>query len=50
MAIPFATRLAMGWGRPDAFLTDPANRPLFAAFLATAMAISAMPVIAATSR
>lgn len=31
---------------PDVYLTDPANRPIFAAFLATAMAITAMPVIA----
>ncbi|MGH7753978.1 MAG: cation:proton antiporter, partial [Gemmatimonadales bacterium] len=46
MVVPFATGLALGWLLPDAFLTDPANRPLFAAFLATAMAISAMPVIA----
>jgi len=46
MVIPFAGGLALGWFLPDAFLTDPLNRPVFAAFLATAMAISAMPVIA----
>ena len=46
MVIPFATGLALGWLLPDAFLTDAANRPVFALFLATAMAISAMPVIA----
>jgi Kef-type K+ transport system membrane component KefB/nucleotide-binding universal stress UspA family protein len=46
MVVPFASGLALGWALPDAFLTDPANRPLFAAFVATAMAISAMPVIA----
>lgn len=46
MVIPFATGLALGWLLPDPFLTDPANRPVFALFLATAMAISAMPVIA----
>lgn len=46
MVIPFATGLALGWLLPDPFLTDPGNRPIFALFLATAMAISAMPVIA----
>lgn len=46
MVVPFASGLALGWLLPDRFLTDPASRPLFAAFLATAMAISAMPVIA----
>jgi len=46
MVIPFASGLALGWLLPDPFLTDPANRPIFAMFLATAMAISAMPVIA----
>jgi Kef-type K+ transport system membrane component KefB/nucleotide-binding universal stress UspA family protein len=46
MVIPFAGGLVLGWFLPDVFLTDPANRPVFAAFLATAMAISAMPVIA----
>jgi Kef-type K+ transport system membrane component KefB/nucleotide-binding universal stress UspA family protein len=46
MVIPFASGLALGWLLPDAYLTDPANRPIFAAFLATALAISAMPVIA----
>jgi Kef-type K+ transport system membrane component KefB/nucleotide-binding universal stress UspA family protein len=46
MVVPFGSGLALGWMLPDAYLTDPANRPIFAAFLATAMAISAMPVIA----
>lgn len=46
MVIPFATGLVLGWLLPDVYLTDPDNRALFAAFLATAMAISAMPVIA----
>ena len=46
MVVPFASGLALGWLLPDAYLADPAHRPLFAAFLATAMAISAMPVIA----
>ena len=46
MVIPFASGLALGWYLPDRFLVDPENRTIFAAFLATAMAISAMPVIA----
>ena len=46
MVIPFASGLVLGWTLPDELLTDPGNRPIFAAFLATAMAISAMPVIA----
>jgi Kef-type K+ transport system membrane component KefB len=46
MVVPFATGLTLGWLLPDAYLTDPENRALFATFLATAMAISAMPVIA----
>lgn len=46
MVVPFAGGLALGWLLPDRFLVDAATRPIFAAFLATAMAISAMPVIA----
>jgi Kef-type K+ transport system membrane component KefB/nucleotide-binding universal stress UspA family protein len=46
MVIPFGSGLALGWLLPDQYLTDPDTRPVFAAFLATAMAISAMPVIA----
>ena len=46
MVIPFAGGFALGWLLPDRFLVDAATRPIFAAFLATAMAISAMPVIA----
>ncbi len=46
MVVPFATGLALGWLLPDAYLTDPNNRPIFALFLATTMSISAMPVIA----
>ena len=46
MVVPFASGFAVGWLLPEAYLTDPANRPLFAAFLATAMSISALPVIA----
>ena len=46
MLVPFASGFALGWLLPDAYLTDPESRPLLAAFLATAMAISALPVIA----
>ena len=46
MVIPFGSGLGLGWLLPDKFLVDPADRAIFAAFLATAMAISAMPVIA----
>lgn len=46
MVIPFATGLVLGALLPDVYLTDPDSRALFATFLATAMAISAMPVIA----
>lgn len=46
MIIPFAAGFTLGWVLPDTFLTDPADRLLFSAFLATAMAISALPVIA----
>jgi Kef-type K+ transport system membrane component KefB len=46
MVVPFASGLAVGWVLPDQFLADPAQRGVFAAFLATAMAISALPVIA----
>ena len=46
MVVPFAAGFTLGWVLPDAYLTDPADRLLFAAFLATAMAISALPVIA----
>jgi Kef-type K+ transport system membrane component KefB len=46
MIVPFASGFALGWVLPDEFLTDPSNRLIFASFLATAMAISAMPVIA----
>jgi Kef-type K+ transport system membrane component KefB/nucleotide-binding universal stress UspA family protein len=46
MIIPFAGGFALGLFTPAEFRTDTANRVLFAAFLATAMTISAMPVIA----
>lgn len=44
--IPFATGFALGWAIPDDMLAQPGQRLLFSLFLATAMSISAVPVIA----
>ncbi|MBK6849213.1 MAG: cation:proton antiporter [Proteobacteria bacterium] len=46
MVVPFAMGFVLGLVMPDAYLAQPGQRILFSAFLATAMAISAMPVIA----
>ena len=46
MFLPFGLGFALGYVMPDSFLAQPDHRLLFSAFLATAMAISAMPVIA----
>jgi Kef-type K+ transport system membrane component KefB/nucleotide-binding universal stress UspA family protein len=46
MVLPFATGFGLGLLTPDSYLADPERRVLFSFFLATAMAISAMPVIA----
>src|SRR5690242_3976073 len=46
MALPFATGFALGQFMPDAYLAQPDHRVIFSFFLATAMSISAMPVIA----
>jgi Kef-type K+ transport system membrane component KefB/nucleotide-binding universal stress UspA family protein len=46
MVVPFGLGFGLGMWMPDNFLAQPDRRVLFAAFLATAMAISAMPVIA----
>lgn len=46
MVIPFAMGFGLGLWMPESYLTEPNRRVLFSAFLATAMAISAMPVIA----
>ncbi len=46
MAVPFVTGLALGAFMPDQYLAKADQRTLFCFFLATAMAISAMPVIA----
>ena len=46
MIVPFAFGLALGWVMPDRYVAAPDHRTIFALFLATAMSISAMPVIA----
>jgi Kef-type K+ transport system membrane component KefB len=46
MIVPFAFGFGLGWVMPDRYVAAPEHRTLFAAFLATAMSISAMPVIA----
>jgi Kef-type K+ transport system membrane component KefB/nucleotide-binding universal stress UspA family protein len=46
MVVPFAFGFGLGQWMPDEYLAQPDRRTLFSAFLATAMAISAMPVIA----
>ncbi|QFU83596.1 cation:proton antiporter domain-containing protein [Natronorubrum aibiense] len=44
--VPFATGFALGWVLPSAFIAAPEERIVFSLFLATAMSISAIPVIA----
>jgi Kef-type K+ transport system membrane component KefB len=44
--LPFALGFLLGMWFPDSLLTDTVERPVFALFLATAMSISAIPVIA----
>ncbi|ARV60937.1 sodium:proton antiporter [Nostocales cyanobacterium HT-58-2] len=44
--IPFATGLGLGLFLPDNFLVNPSQRLIFSLFIATAMSISAVPVIA----
>jgi Kef-type K+ transport system membrane component KefB/nucleotide-binding universal stress UspA family protein len=46
MMLPFALGFGLGYVMPAEFLADPSRRILFSFFLATAMSISAMPVIA----
>jgi len=46
MVVPFGFGFALGWVIPDRYVAAPDHRTIFALFLATAMAISAMPVIA----
>ena len=47
LLLPFAAGLALGWWFPTDLLGDPDQRLVFALFLATAMAVSAIPVLAA---
>ncbi|BAY74956.1 sodium/hydrogen exchanger [Nostoc linckia NIES-25] len=44
--VPFITGFGLGWLLPDSFLADPEKRLVFTLFIATAMSISAVPVIA----
>jgi Kef-type K+ transport system membrane component KefB len=44
--IPFVTGFGLGWFLPNSFLANPAERLIFSLFIATAMSISAVPVIA----
>jgi Kef-type K+ transport system membrane component KefB/nucleotide-binding universal stress UspA family protein len=46
MFLPFVSGFVLGSFMPDQYLAQPDRRMLFSFFLATAMAISAMPVIA----
>ena len=46
MVLPFGLGFGLGYVMPPRYLTDPSHRILFSLFLATAMSISAMPVIA----
>ncbi|HVR31918.1 MAG TPA: cation:proton antiporter [Acidimicrobiia bacterium] len=46
LVLPFATGLALGFAIPDDLLADPAARTVFALFVATALSISAIPVLA----
>jgi len=44
--LPFASGLLMGWLMPSSFLAQPQQRLIFSLFIAVAMSISAVPVIA----
>jgi Kef-type K+ transport system membrane component KefB len=46
LALPLATGLTLGLVLPEAFLASEGSRGLFSLFLATALSISALPVIA----
>jgi Kef-type K+ transport system membrane component KefB/nucleotide-binding universal stress UspA family protein len=46
IAVTFASGFALGQSLPDFLLADPAQRLVFSLFVATAMSISAIPVIA----
>ena len=46
LLVNFSADTALGLALPERYLVSPETRPIFAAFLATALAITAMPVIA----
>ena len=46
LVLPFAAGLALGYVIPDDLLADPSQRTVFVLFLATALSISAIPVLA----
>ncbi len=46
LVLPFATGIALGYAIPDSLLADPDQRTVFVLFLATALSISAIPVLA----
>jgi Kef-type K+ transport system membrane component KefB/nucleotide-binding universal stress UspA family protein len=46
LVLPFATGFALGYAIPEELLADPSQRSVFALFLATALSISAIPVLA----
>jgi Kef-type K+ transport system membrane component KefB len=46
LAVPFVTGLLLGFALPEDLLVDPSDRTVFALFLATALSISAIPVLA----
>ncbi|USZ71411.1 cation:proton antiporter [Natronosalvus halobius] len=46
IVVPFATGFALGWYLPVEFIGAPDQRLVFSLFIATAMSISAIPVIA----
>ncbi len=46
IAVPFASGIALGYMLPASYLANPNGRLIFALFMAVAMSISAVPVIA----
>ncbi len=46
LVVPFVTGLLLGLTLPDSLLVDPTDRTVFALFVATALSISAIPVLA----
>lgn len=46
LVLPFATGLGLGYALPDDLLADPTQRTVFVLFVATALSISAIPVLA----